>query len=253
MTELAARQITVEIGGARLVDGASLHIKAGEMAALLGPNGAGKTSLVQACLGLRARTAGTVHIDDKDIDALGPMERARAVGYLPQIRPLAWPNRVRDVVALGRFSHGAAMGQLQPRDAKAVDRAIENCGLTPLASRQMDQLSGGETARVHCARVFCAETPLMVADEPTASLDPRHQFRVLDLILEYARSGGGALVVLHDVRMAALYATRLLWMKDGRILADGSPDSTLSGEMLEEVYGVKGRVVNGQVELDGAL
>lgn len=253
MSDLTAREIIVEDDGTRLVDGASLDLGPGEIVALLGPNGAGKTSLLRACLGLRGRVSGTVCMDGKNFDRLGPMERARAVAYLPQIRPLAWPNRVRDVVALGRFSHGSAMGRLSPRDAEAVDHAIKACDLTHLASRPMDQLSGGETARVHCARVFAAETPLIIADEPTASLDPRHQFRVLDLIRSYAQNGGGALVVLHDVRMAAAYATRLLWMKEGRILADGPPCRSLTSERLEEVYGVRASVRNGRVEMEGAL
>ncbi len=253
MSNLTAREIVVEQDGARLINGASLDLGPGEIVALLGPNGAGKTSLLRACLCLSRRVSGTLSVDGRNFDRFSPMERARAVAYLPQIRPLAWPNRVRDVVALGRFSHGAAMGRLSPRDAEAVDHAIEACDLTHLASRQMDQLSGGEIARVHCARVFAAKTPLMIADEPTASLDPRHQFRVLDLVRGYAQNGGGALVVLHDVRMAAAYATRLLWMKEGRILADGPPGQSLTSERLEEVYGIRAQVIEGRVEMNGAL
>ncbi|MEL7488835.1 MAG: ABC transporter ATP-binding protein, partial [Pseudomonadota bacterium] len=171
----------------------------------------------------------------------------------PQIRPLAWPNTVRDVVALGRYAHGAALGRLGGADADAVNRAIAACNLGALAGRRADTLSGGELARMHCARAFAAEAPLLVADEPTAALDPRHQFRILDLIADFVARGGGALVVLHDVEMAARYASRLIWMKDGRIIADGAPASTLNAERMETVYGVRAQIDGVNVRMKGPV
>ena len=106
---------------------------------------------------------------------------------------------------------------------------------------------------MHCARALAAEAPLLIADEPTAALDPRHQFRILDLIAEFVARGGGALVVLHDVQLAARYASRLIWMKDGRILADGPPSKTLTAERLKDIYGVRSRVDGLHVEIAGVL
>ena len=169
------------------------------------------------------------------------------------IRPLAWPNRVRDVVALGRFSHGVAPGKLSGHDAEAVTRALMACDLSDLKDRTMDTLSGGELARVHCARAFAAEAPLLIADEPTAALDPRHQFRILDLIRKYVETGGGAMIVLHDIELAARYASRLIWMKGGKILADGPVGVTLTPERLAEIYGVSARIDGTRVVMDGAL
>jgi iron complex transport system ATP-binding protein len=181
------------------------------------------------------------------------MERARTVAYLPQQRPLAWPNAVRDVVALGRFAYGAAPGRLSREDAEAVDRAVALCDLSAFVSRAADTLSGGELARMHCARAFAAETPLLIADEPVAALDPRHQFRIMDIIRSYVERGGGALVVLHDMSLAARYATRLIWMKDGRIVANGTPAETLTPERLADIYGVQARIDGVHVEIEGTI
>ena len=253
MTELVASDLTLKAKDAVLVDAASWSLKPGELVALLGPNGAGKTSLIRASLGLEPPCLGTASLGGDDVTALTPAMRARRVAYLPQIRPLAWPNTVRDVIALGRFAHGAALGRLGTADAEAVDRAIAACDLVALAHRSAGTLSGGELARMHCARAFAAEAPLLIADEPTAALDPRHQFRILDLIAEFVAQGGGALVVLHDVQMAARYASRLIWMKDGRIIADGAPSETLTTERLEGVYGIRAAVDGLTVHMDGPL
>lgn len=251
MTELVATDLSLQVKGAELVRAASFRLAPGDFACLLGPNGAGKTSLIRASLGLQAPSGGRATLGGTDTRRLSPVTRARSLAYLPQIRPLAWPNTVRDLVALGRFSHGAAPGRLRGMDADAVARALAACDLAHLADRRADTLSGGELARMHCARAFAAEAPLLIADEPTAALDPRHQFRILDLIADFVARGGGALVVLHDIQMAARYASRLIWMKDGRILAEGAVEDTLAPGRLEQVYGVSARVNGRRIEIEG--
>ncbi|MEL6979252.1 MAG: ABC transporter ATP-binding protein [Pseudomonadota bacterium] len=249
---LEVRDLSLNAGAAALVRGASFRLGSGAFVALLGPNGAGKTSLIRGALGLIKPSAGWARIDGREAATLSPAQRARRVAYLPQRRPLAWPNRVRDVVALGRFAHGAALGRLGAADAAAVDRAIAACGLADLAERRTDTLSGGELARVHSARVFASGAPLLIADEPTAALDPRRQFEILDLIRSFTAQGGGALVALHDVPLAARYATRMIWMKEGRILADGPPEETVTAERLRAVYGVRALVEEGRITFLGA-
>ena len=253
MTELRVSNLSVRVDDKALVDAASFRLKPGDLTVLLGPNGAGKTSLLRAALGLQKTQAGSSDLDGAPVTGLSPTERARRVAYLPQIRPLAWPNRVNDIVALGRFSHGAAIGKLAGEDAAAVDRALTACDLKYLADRAADTLSGGELARMHCARALAAEAPLLIADEPTAALDPRHQFRILDLIKSYVEQGGGALIVLHDIELAARYATRLIWMKAGRILAEGRVSDTLTEERLAEVYEIDAQVQGTQIFMKGAL
>jgi len=134
-----------------------------------------------------------------------------------------------------------------------VDAAIDACDIAALSYRKTDTLSGGELARVHCARAFAAQAPLLIADEPVAALDPRHQFRVMDLLKKYVCNGQGALVVLHDIALAAKYADRFIWMKDGRIQAQGTPAETLTEDRLAHIYGVKSRVDGTKVVVEGAL
>ena len=242
MTELAAQGLHVVMGGREVVRGASVRVAPGELVALLGPNGAGKTMLLRAVLGLVKRSRGQVEAGGGDPARLTAAERARRMAYLPQSRPLAWPVRVRDVVALGRFAHGASPGRLRGEDAAAVERALSACGLAPLSDRACSTLSGGEVSRTHVARALAAEAPLLLADEPTAALDPLHQHRIMTLIRAYADAGNGALVVLHEAALAARFADRLTWMKEGCVVADGPPEDTLTPERMAQVYGVRAAV-----------
>ncbi len=257
-TKLCLENLGVSIGDVQLVRDVSFSLERGQFVVLLGPNGAGKTTMLRAALGLIKPSVGSAKLDGVATNTLSPMIRARAIAYLPQMRPLAWPTLVRDIVSLGRFAHGAALGRLGAEDSAAVDRALAACDLLALKERSADTLSGGELARVHCARAFAAQTPLLIADEPVAALDPRHQHQVMGLIRNYVDEGeGGALCVLHDVALAAKYADRLLWMKDGKLVADGAPAETITPERLKSVYGVEARLnpnsLGGiDIQIDGA-
>jgi iron complex transport system ATP-binding protein len=257
MSALSATGLGYSAAGTRLVDEASFRLGPGELVALLGPNGAGKTTLLRLALGLLAPASGTSAIDGIEARRLGATARARRIAYLPQSRPLAWPARVRDVAALGRFAFGGPLGRLRDADRAAVARALAACDLTALADRRVDTLSGGELARVHIARALAAETPLIVADEPAAALDPLHQHQVMALLRAAADRGGGVLVVLHDLALAARYADRLIWMQRGRIVADGPVAATLTAAQIADVYGVRARVDAGagrpEVAVDGPL
>ena len=257
MAELMVENLSVDAGSRTLVSNASYTLKQGELVALLGPNGAGKTSLLRATLGLAPSSSVTRALNGRSVGAMSPRERARHLSYLPQTRPLAWPLSVRNVVALGRFAHGVGAGKLKGDDAEAVEQALARCSLLQLADRATDTLSGGELARVHFARAIAADAPLLIADEPVASLDPRHQHTIMGLVRLFVNGGGGALVVLHDIQLAARYADRLIWMKDGRIVADGSPALTLTTERLADIYGIEARVRHGpsgpDIRIDGPI
>ncbi len=242
MTEIRATNVSVIADNLPLLEKASLTLRPGELVAMLGPNGAGKTTLLRAILGLTKMNKGTSTLGGIEIEKLSAMQRAKQVSYLPQRRPLAWPNTVRDVVALGRFSHGVALGRLGEQDATAVEQAIHSCDLAGLADRHTDTLSGGELARVHVARAIAAQAPLLIADEPIAALDPRHQLSILELIRQYVDNGGGALLVLHEIALAVRFADRLVWMNGGRIVADGSPMDTCTEQQLRDVYAVNATV-----------
>jgi len=253
MIEINAHKISVTRGDNTLINDVSFGLKPGELVALLGPNGAGKTTALRALLGLEKLSTGEARLSGTNVSALSPIQRARQVAYLPQARPLAWPNRVKDIVSLGRFSHGAAMGALKGDDRAAVEAAILSCDISHLSDRNAETLSGGELARVHCARAMAAQAPFLIADEPVAALDPRHQFRVMDLLTRYVKGGGGALVVLHDVALAAHYADRLIFMKDGQIQSDGAPEHVLSAQSLADIYGVRADVTGRKVVIHGVI
>ena len=231
----------------------ALAVAPGEMVALAGPNGSGKTTLLRAALALVPRTAGEVSLFGEDPADLTPAARARSAAYLPQSRPLAWPSRVLDLVALGRFAWGVAPGRLGRTDAAAVERAMRSCDLEALAEREANTLSGGELARVHCARALAAETPLLFADEPVEALDPRHQHRIMRRLRRYVEDGGAALVVLHDVALAAAFADRIVWIREGRILGGGArPGSAHAGSARRGLRGRRAsRVAGARAASDG--
>lgn len=239
---LQVTEASLAIRRAPLLERASLALAPGELVVLLGPNGAGKTSLLRVALGMVAPDSGTAMLRGEPAASLSAQDRARAVTYLPQMRDLAWPIRVRDVVALGRFAYGAAPRRLGQADARAIDQAMCACDLVDLADRATDTLSGGELARAHIARALASQAPLMLADEPVASLDPRHQHSVMRLIRGFVDRGGGALVVLHDLDLAALFADRLVWMNDGRTVTSGSVADTMTPHWITAIYGVQATV-----------
>ena len=253
MTELNVDQLCVRVGATSLVDQVSFEVKGGQFAVLLGPNGAGKTSLLRAIMGAIPAYSGSVHIDGRDVATLDRLARARHLSYLPQQRSLAWPLPVREVVALGRYCHGLRGNTPSPDDERAIQRALEAADLSALAQRATNTLSGGELARVHCARALCAEAPLLIADEPTAALDLRHAFSMMDVLREFTNRGGAVLVVLHDLVLAARYATHLYWMRDGHLVAQGTVDETLTEARCAEVYGIRARIEGRSLTIDGPL
>ncbi len=247
MANLRCDKLSLTVDGRKILRNLSFSLKPGELVVMLGPNGAGKTMAVRSALGFIKNTSGNTFLEGINIHDISPLVRAQKISYLPQIRPLAWPNRVQDIVALGRFAYGAKMGRLSSRNRDAVEHAMEACDIGHLKDREADRLSGGELARMHCARAFAAQTPLLVADEPIAALDPRHQFSIMNLLKHFVQTGGGALVILHDINLAARYADRLLWLKDGEIKANGSPEATITAERLMEIYGVKAKIQGKEI------
>ena len=250
MTLLTARSVTLTRQSVHLLKNVSLEIKSRELVCLIGPNGAGKSSLLRSLIGLEKLQSGIVEIDGKALSGLRPAERARKVSYLPQIRKLAWPLRVFDAVALGRFAYGVASARLSKGDREAIDSAINACDLLSFIDRRTDTLSGGELARVHIARALASKSPLILADEPLAALDPKHQLRVMNLLWDFTRNGGAALVVLHDISLAAQFADRLIWMKNAELIADGPPDETLTSSTMRQVFDVQAKISEGHVLID---
>jgi iron complex transport system ATP-binding protein len=180
--------VTVQLNGTQILESISVEIHRGEVVGLLGPNGAGKSTLLRVLAGHIAPQAGTVEIDGKPLDSVPPLERASIVAYLPQRRDVAWHLSVRDVVALGRV-HRAGMGSLSAADEQLCASAMHDTDVAHLAERDSRTLSGGELARVLLARALATDAPLLLADEPTAGLDPRHQIELMRVLRARAATG----------------------------------------------------------------
>lgn len=257
MSLLTVDNLWVSTGQTRLLEQINLTMEPGELVAILGSNGAGKSTLLKCIAGLRDYDEGVISYQGNRLGSLDISERARCLSYLPQERPASWPLLVRDVVALGRFSYGVKLGSLSANEQELVSKAMADCNLSHLAERTIDSLSGGEQARVHCARTFVTEAPILLADEPTTSLDPKHQIEIMTLLQHYVSNTRSALVVLHDPALAARFADRLIWLKQGRIVSQGTPAETLTRDTLEQVYDINAEVVPGTrypaIEIHGSL
>ncbi len=238
---LSLHNVSVDLGKTRALEGASLEVAPGEVIALLGPNGAGKTTLLRAALGLVAAT-GKIELGDASPQPLSARERALRAAYLPQRPQSIWPISVKALVSLGRYAHGVAPDRLGAEDRRAVDDAIEACALGALRERRMDEISGGEKARAHLARAVAQHAPLLLLDEPTAGLDPAQALGVADILRAQAEKGGSVIFSTHDIALAAEVAHRVLLMKSGRIIAQGSPAEALTSDALRDAYGRPARL-----------
>jgi iron complex transport system ATP-binding protein len=235
---LTAQDLGVTLSGRAVLKDVSLELSSGHLVALVGPNGAGKTTLLRALTGLVA-SEGAILVGGDALWRLSLRERARRFAYLPQGHMAYWPLPARDIVALGRYPHGATdPARLTPRDAEAVLRAMQAADVVDLAERPVTELSGGERSRVALARVFAVEAPVILADEPTSSLDPRHQLDVMKTLRASANEGTLVIVVTHDLGLAARFADTVLVLSDGRLVSRGTADEAMSEEVMADVFRV---------------
>ena len=233
---LTAKGLKVRLGSRVVLENVSLALSPGHLVALVGPNGAGKTTLLRALAGLVPST-GTVEVGGEPLASLSLRERAKRFGYLPQGHLVHWPLPAKDVVALGRYPHGATdPARLSARDEQAVQRAMQATNVVEFSERPVTELSGGERSRVALARVLAVEAPIVLADEPTASLDPRYQIDVMINLRSAADRGVLVVVVTHDLGLAARFADTVLVLSDGRLVAQGKPAQALSEQVMADVF-----------------
>ena len=235
---LEARDLGFGYPGRPVGRDASLAVGPGEVLCLLGPNGSGKTTLFRTLLGLLPAQGGEVRLGGDDLQALPRREIARRIAYVPQGHVPPFPFDVHQVVLMGRTARLGPFAQPGHADHEAATRALETLGIASLAGADYTRLSGGQRQLVLIARALAQEAPLLVMDEPTASLDFGNQALVLGEVRRLARHGLGIVLSTHDPGHALATGTRVALLKDGRLVADGPPDEVLTGEHLSQVYDI---------------
>ena len=238
---IEAFDVSVAIGGKRIVSGVDFEARPGEIAAIVGPNGSGKTTFLKALSGELAY-AGRVAVNGRDLSAMKPVEAATLRAVLPQAAVLAFPFTVREIVKLGLVD--GRSGVLAGEDSRLPERALARVDLEGFAGRFYQELSGGEQQRVQLARVLCqvwapvldGQPRYLFLDEPVSSLDIRHQLIIMNIARDFARRGGGVVTILHDLNLTAMYADRVFVMHHGRLAAAGTPKEVLSDGLIEKVF-----------------
>jgi iron complex transport system ATP-binding protein len=239
MSMLQARGISLHIDGKSILESVDLKLEAGELLGLIGPNGAGKSTLLRMLAGLPGLATGSIQLNGKELLQMGAKERARNIAYLAQDHQVHWPLMVERLVELGRLPHLGSWQRPTDIDMQIINRVMQQTDVEQLRQRVFDTLSGGEAMRVLLARALAGEPTILLTDEPVAALDPAHQLDVMQLLQHHCRSGGAAVVVLHDLALASHFCDRLQLLHSGRTVAVGTPATVLTEDNLRDVYGIR--------------
>lgn len=237
---LEIRNISVNYGERVALDDLSFELREGTIIALLGANGAGKTTLIKALNGTLPVSSGGISLNAKPLSAMSRREIALEIAVVAQENETRFPVTVLEFVLSGRFVHGGAFGWETAADVEFAERALADCDLAEFASRLMNELSGGERQRVVLARALAAGAKILLLDEPTANLDLAHQALMFRLVRKRCdECKCAAVVITHDLNLAAAFADEVVMLKDGRIAAKGTPAEVLTAENVKQGFGVE--------------
>ncbi|MGO3326366.1 ABC transporter ATP-binding protein [Gordonia sp. (in: high G+C Gram-positive bacteria)] len=240
---LGTDTITVGYDNATIIDGLSVSIPDGSFTVIVGPNACGKSTLLRALSRLLKPSHGNALLDGKSVQQWNGKAFAREVGLLPQQSIAPEGITIVDLVSRGRFPYQSMFAQWTDKDEEAVRRALEATRLTELSTRPVAALSGGQRQRVWIAMALAQDTPLLLLDEPTTFLDLAHQLEILELCSDLNKRGVTLIAVLHDLNQAARYATHLIAMRSGSVVAEGPPADVVTVENVENVFGVSSRII----------
>ena len=244
---IRVEDLTVSLGGTHVLDDVSMAVDDGEFVGLVGPNGAGKTTLLRCLSGVLSPDDGVVTVDGDAVGSLGAREASRRIAVVPQDTQLAFDFSVRDVVAMGRTPHRGRFDRASSEDHDVVDRAMDRTEVAQFAEKAITAVSGGERQRVVLARALAQEAPVLLLDEPTASLDVNHQVRTLDLVADLVDDGRTAVAAIHDLSLAARYCDRLVLLADGGVVAAGPPERVLERATVADAFDADAAVVDDPV------
>lgn len=240
---LHAEAVTLRYGERTISENLSVAIPDGSFTVIVGPNACGKSTLLRALSRLLAPSSGQVILDGRRIGSLPARDVARRLGLLPQSATAPEGITVADLVARGRYPHQSFLRQWSAADEQAVAAAMEATRIAPLSERPVDALSGGQRQRVWIAMALAQQTPILLLDEPTTFLDIAHQIDLLDLLADLNREGRTIVAVLHDLNHACRYASHIIAMKEGAIVAQGEPAAVITGQLVERVFGLPSLII----------
>ncbi|WP_024553786.1 iron-enterobactin ABC transporter ATP-binding protein [Franconibacter helveticus 513] len=248
LTRLHGDALTLGYGDHVVAENLSVTIPDGQFTAIIGPNGCGKSTLLRTLSRLMKPAAGSVWLDGQEIQRYATKEVARRIGLLAQNASAPGDITVQELVARGRYPHQPLFTRWREEDERAVQKAMAATGVASLAHLAVDTLSGGQRQRAWIAMVLAQETSIMLLDEPTTWLDISHQIDLLELLSELNREQGYTLAaVLHDLNQACRYATHLIALREGKIIAEGAPDAIVTPELIEAIYGLRCMIIDDPV------
>lgn len=236
---LSLQDIGFGYGSQTVVEAVTVDIRDGEFLALVGPNGCGKSTVLRIMAGLLSPAEGEVRLRGQPIASLRRKQIAGQLALLAQSNEAPGGMLVCDLVGMGRFAHEGWLRRDTPQDRQYIANAMRQMNVDDLGNRRTGELSGGQLQRCRMAMMLAQDADIQLLDEPTNHLDLKHQHTVLEIARQQAKAGRAVVAVLHDLTQASIYADRILLMADGRIIADGPPESVLTIQNIERVYGLK--------------
>ncbi len=242
MSLLCARAVDYSIDRVPILKSIDFEVDAGELVGLIGPNGAGKSSLLRLLTGIEVPDRGEVRFDGQALADVSGQRRARQLGYLVQGARAHWPFSVEKIVGLGRIPYQKWWQHANDEDQLRIEQAMVKTETLAYRNRIVTTLSGGEQTLVMLARIFASENRMVLADEPVAALDPYHQLHVMEILRQHASDGNAAVVVLHDLGLAARFCDRLYLLSHGELDCSGSVSEVMTRENIARVYGVDTRI-----------
>lgn len=247
-SRLYGEDLAMSYGKKVIAENLTVAIPDGHFTAIIGPNGCGKSTLLRTLSRLMSPQQGHVYLDGEQIQRFASKEVARRIGLLAQNATTPGDITVQELVARGRYPHQPLFSRWRKEDEEAVSRAMQATGVTALAGQSVDTLSGGQRQRAWIAMVLAQETAIMLLDEPTTWLDISHQIDLLELLSELNREKGYTLAaVLHDLNQACRYATHLIALREGEIVAEGAPKDIVTAELIESIYGMRSIIIEDPV------
>ncbi|HDT1604808.1 TPA: iron-enterobactin ABC transporter ATP-binding protein [Enterobacter sichuanensis] len=248
LSRLRGENLTLGYGKKIIARDLTVAIPDGHFTAIIGPNGCGKSTLLRTLSRLMTPVEGSVFLDGEQIQRFPSKEVARRIGLLAQNATTPGDITVLELVSRGRYPHQPLFTRWRKEDEEAVNRAMRATGITDLALQSVDTLSGGQRQRAWIAMVLAQETAIMLLDEPTTWLDISHQIDLLELLSELNRTQGYTLAaVLHDLNQACRYATHLIALRDGEIVAQGAPKEIVTPELIARIYGMRCMIIDDPV------